>query len=410
MLLRNVILNGAKKDLRLDNGLIAQINDEILPLPEEEILEGEGLTVVPAFYNLHTHAAMSLMRGYADDLDLFTWLNEHIWPLEAKMTGDDIYVGTRLAVLEMIKSGTVHFDDMYWFTAKAAQAAKELGIRARIGLLVLSHNSNAEKLNQEVLEQLENYQGRVKISATPHAVYTVDEKTMIWVRDIAEKYNFTFHIHVSETAKEVEDCQKAHGLTPVMWLDKLGCLSKRTIAAHSIHLTDEDIKTYAKRGVTAVHVPGSNMKLCSGIFPYRKMKEAGVRVVFGTDGCCSSNDLSMFSTLREASYLAKLFSGDPKIAPAEEIYKMATRDSALAAGVDGGVIEEGKAADLLLLNLNLPEMTPNRNLISNIIYAASPECVDTVICDGQVLMRHRKVDGEEEILKDARKTFKRLIG
>ena len=197
-------------------------------------------------------------------------------------------------------------------------------------------------------------------------------------------------------------------MSPVAWLDKLGILKETTIMAHCVHLSDEDLEIIAKRRSWAVHVPLSNMKLSSGVFPYKRIRDFGVRACLGTDGCCSSNDLSMFNVMRFASYLAKVFHKEPTIAPAEEVYAMATRQGALAAGVDGGVIEVGKAADCLLINTELPCLVPNHDLISNLVYSASPECVDTVICDGKILMRGRVVPGEEEIIAKAKESVKRL--
>jgi len=408
LLIKGAVLKGASSDVRIRDGLFSEIAPSLSPLPDENVIDAHGMAITPAFYNLHGHAAMTLMRGYADDLELFTWLNEHVWPFEAKLKAEDIYNGTRLAILEMIKSGTVHLEDMYWFTYEAARAAKEMGIRARIGLLALSTNGDADKLNRECLDRIDEFRGIVKISIAPHAVYTVNESRLLQSLHASEEYGLDLHIHVSETEKEVADCQKEHGMSPVAWLDKLGILKETTILAHCIHVSDEDLEIIAKRKSWAVHVPFSNMKLASGAFPYKRVREFGVKACLGTDGCCSSNDLSMFGAMRGAAYLAKLFHKDPTIAPAEEVYAMATRQGALAAGVDGGVIEVGKAADCLLINTDLPCLVPNHNLISNLVYSASSECVDTVICNGKILMRGRVVPGEEEIIAKARESVKRL--
>ncbi|MBR5900964.1 amidohydrolase [bacterium] len=408
LFIKGAVLNGAVTDVRIKDGLFSEIEPSLSPLPNETVLDAQGMAITPAFYNLHGHAAMTLMRGYADDIELFKWLNDYVWPFEAKLKGEDIYNGTRLAILEMIKSGTVHFEDMYWFTYQAARAAKEMGIRARIGLLALSTNGDADKLNRECLERIDEFRGIVKISIAPHAVYTVNESRLLQSLHASEEYGLTLHVHVSETEKEVRDCFKEHGMSPVAWLDKLGILKETTIMAHCVHLSDDDLEIIAKRKAWAVHVPLSNMKLSSGVFPYKRIRDFGVRACLGTDGCCSSNDLSMFNVMRFASYLAKVFHKEPTIAPADEVYAMATRQGALAAGVDGGIIEVGKAADCLLINTDLPCLVPNHNLISNLVYSASPECVDTVICDGRILMRGRVAPGEEEIIAKARESVKRL--
>lgn len=408
ILIKGAVRFGEVVDVRIKDGIFSEIAPSLSQVPGENVIDANGMAITPAFYNLHTHAAMTLMRGYADDIELFAWLNEHVWPLEAKMKAEDIYNGTRLAILEMIKSGTVHFEDMYWFPLDAARAAKEMGIRARIGLLALSTNSDADKINRECLERIGEFRGIVKISIAPHAVYTVNESRLLQSLHASEEYDLTLHIHVCETEKEVADCVKEHGLTPVAWLDKLGILKENTVAAHCVHLTDADIEILAQRKTWAVHAPFSNMKLSSGVFPYKRIKEGGVRFCLGTDGCCSSNDLSIFGAMRGAAYLAKLFHKDPTIAPAEEIYSLATRQGALAAGVDGGLIEVGKAADCLLIDTDVPCLVPNHNLISNLVYSAGSHCVDTVICAGKVLMRGRVVPGEEEIIAKARESAKRL--
>jgi 5-methylthioadenosine/S-adenosylhomocysteine deaminase len=410
ILIKGAVRFGEVVDVRIRDGLFSEIAPNLSPLPDETVLDARGMAIVPAFYNLHGHAAMSLMRGYADDMELFKWLNEYVWPFEAKMTGEDIYNGTRLAILEMIKSGTVHFEDMYWFPLDAARAAKEMGIRARIGLLTLSNNSNANKLNRECLERIDEFRGRVKIAYSPHAVYTVNEKTLREVVETSERFGLNIHIHCSETEKEVADCIGEHGLTPTAWLMKLGILRENTLLAHCVHLTDEDIDLIAESGSVAVHVPLSNLKLASGVFPYARIRERGAKVALGTDGCCSSNDLSMFGVMRGAAYLAKGFHNDTTIAPASEIFSFATRQGALAAGVDGGFVEVGKAADCLLINTDIPCLVPNYSLVSNLVYSASPECVDTVICDGRIIMKGRKVEGEEEIVAKARESVKRLAG
>ena len=395
ILIKGAVRFGEVVDVRIRDGLFSEIAPNLSPLTDETVLEARGMAIVPAFYNLHGHAAMSLMRGYADDRPLQEWLEQYVG--YKKMTGEDIYNGTRLAILEMIKSGTVHFEDMYWFPFDAARAAKEMGIRARIGLLTLSNNSNANKLNRECLERIDEFRGIVKIAYSPHAVYTVNEKTLREVVETSERFGLNIHIHCSETEKEVADCIGEHGLTPTAWLGKLGILRENTLLAHCVHLTDEDIDLRAESGSVAVHVPLSNLKLASGVFPYARIKERGVKVALGTDGCCSSNDLSMFGVMRGAAYLAKGFHNDTTIAPASEIFSFATRQGALAAGVDGGFVEVGKAADCLLINTDIPCLVPNYSLVSNLVYSASPECVDTVICDGRIIMKGRKVEGFKEL-------------
>ena len=355
---------------------------------------------------------MTLLRGIADDMELFEWLNEHIWPAEAKLTAEDIYWGSRLACLEMIKSGTVFFNDMYFQPAETIRAVEESGIRAAVGMIVLDVNpdSNAkfQRDNEAVWAARSRYSDRIQLAWSPHAIYTVSEPALLKVAEKAAAMQIRIHIHLAETAHETADCRKQHGCTPVEYLDRLGLLSPNTLAAHSVHLTDGDIEILKKREVNLAYMPCSNYKLSSGKFRFHRLLESGCRVTFGTDGCASNNNLSMFDEMKFGALGAKVEYGGPTACHADQIFTAATRSGAEAFGIDAGVLEPGRLADIMLLNLDSPMMVANHNLISNVVYAADSSCVLTVICDGRVLMLNRHVPGEAEVIREARRCAEHL--
>ena len=409
LLLKNVILARKNTDIRIRNGQFEKIAQNLTPEDGEDLFHANGtLAILPAFYNAHTHAAMTLMRGYADDLELFRWLSEMIWPLEAQLTPEDVYNGSRLAILEMIRSGTVFFNDMYWFQKQTVRAAEEMGIRACIGLLQLS-NGNDNTDNEWLKENRNSFSSRIQTALAPHAIYTVDTETLRKTGEIASGQNELIHIHLAETKKEFDDCINQHNMTPVQYLDTLGLLTPRTILAHSIYLTEDDIKLIAKRNSITVHMPASNMKLASGRFPGETILKHHSRIALGTDGACSNNNLSMIEEMKLAALLAKLGSENPETFPAPLVYDMASRRGAEAFGLHAGVIQEGYLADAILVDLNTPTMTPDFHTISNMVYAADPSVIDSVICDGKFLMKHRVIDGEQEILATARESAHKLV-
>lgn len=355
----------------------------------DETIDATGTAILPPFYNTHTHAAMSLLRGYADDMPLQRWLNEYIWPYENKMTAADIREGSRLAIREMIQTGTVFFSDMYFEIGETIAVAKEFGIRAAIGVTFVESHSKSQQ--EEKLDMLRHWgdptNGLITLTVAPHAIYTVGSDLLVKCAEVARSIGMKLHIHLSETRKEVEDCLREHGTTPVRYLDSLGFLGPDVIAAHVVHVDEEEAAILASRGVTIAHCPCSNLKLASGIFPYRLLHDAGCRITLGTDGDSSNNNLDMREEMKFAALLAKASSGDPEVMPADEALAMATRNGAAAFGIDAGVIQEGKLADALLVRLDDVRMQPCHNLVSNWVYAAGSSCIDTVICNGKILMR-----------------------
>ena len=413
ILIRNVLLNGKHTDIAVRGNRIAKIETGIQG-DFDQVIDGSHYAALPPFYNTHCHAAMTLLRGIADDMELFEWLNNHIWPAEAKLTDEDIYWGTRLACLEMIKSGTVFFNDMYFRPAQTIRAVEEAGIRAAVGMIVLDINpdSNAkfQRDNEAVWADRAKYSDRIQLAWSPHAIYSVSEPALRKVSERAAAMHVRVHIHMSETAHEVAECRERHGCTPVEYLDRLGLLSDMTLAAHSVHLTDEDIEILRKRGVNLAYMPCSNYKLSSGKFRFHRLMETGCRVTFGTDGCASNNNLSMFDEMKFGALGAKLEYGGPTACRADQIFTAATRSGAEAFGIDGGLLEPGHLADIMLLDLDSPMMVADHNLISNAVYSADTSCVSTLICNGKVLMLDRHVPGEAEVVREARRCAKHLRG
>ena len=391
ILIKDVLLHGQET-----NVLIAGNRFADLAAPRDaaadEVIEAEGMAILPPFYNTHTHAAMTLLRGYADDMPLDVWLQEYIWPREDKLTADDIYEGSRLAIREMIRSGSVFFNDMYFEIGMTARAVEQMGVRACLGITLMDAHPMA--LRQEKEAFLRGWQdptgGRISLAVAPHAIYTAGTETLRYARELARRSGVRLHIHLSETLQEVEDCLRDHGMRPVPYLDSLGLLGPDVVAAHCIHLDDDEIALLARRGVTVSHCPCSNLKLGSGLFRYDRMIASGLRVTLGTDGCSSNNNLDMREEMKFAALLAKYQAG-PATLPAAEVLRWATRNGAETFGIDAGEIAAGRLADAILVDLSSERFQPRYNLVSDWVYAADSSCVDTVICDGRILMRGREL-------------------
>ena len=414
ILLKSVVLPGQGGDKVVDVLIVGNRFARIGMVSSEEALGAEVVdcsryAIFPAFYNGHSHAAMSLLRGYADDMPLQKWLQEYIWPFEAKLTGDDISIAARLAVLEMIKSGTVFFADMYWHRERTMKVVEDMGIRASIGVTFAESLMPQEAIENN-FEFLANHTGeseRVRLSVAPHSVYTVGEKLLKRCADFARSENYLVHIHLSETRQELEDCEKQYGCSPVGLLERAGMLGRNLIAAHCVHFSDDDLKSFVNSGAAAILNPCSNLKLASGIPPVDRLLRAGANVALGTDGVSSNNNLDMREEMKYIALLAKVCGGAETL-PAHDALKMATVNSARAYGIDAGEIAEGKLADCLLVDLKNERMVPSHDLVSNWVYAADSSCIDSVICNGKFVMRGRHVDGEEEIVREAASCAKRL--
>ena len=402
----------SRKDIVIGDGRFLKIADAAAPedATGAEIVDCSRFAVLPAFYNGHTHAAMTLLRGYADDMPLQKWLQEYIWPFEAKLCGDDIEIACRLAVLEMIKSGTVFFADMYWHREKTIKVVEEMGIRAAVGVTFAESLMTAEQIegNFDFLAAHTGESERVRLALAPHSVYTVGEKLLKRCADFARSENFLIHTHLSETVKELEDCERQYGCSPVRLLERAGMLGETLAAAHCVHLSDDDMKALVDSGTTAVLNPCSNLKLASGIPPIDRLLRAGAKVALGTDGDSSNNNLDLHEEMKLAALIAKV-QGGAETLPAHRALEMATVNVARAYGLmDAGEIREGFLADCLLVDLKNERMTPCHDLVSNWVYSADSSCIDSVICNGKFVMRNRHVDGEEDIIREAESCAKRL--
>lgn len=385
ILLKNVTLDGRDCNILVDGNRFKDI-DAPANVEGAEVVDCSDLAIVPAFYNAHAHNAMTLLRGYADDIALSTWLNDYIWPYEAKMTAGDIRRGSQIAADEMIRTGSVAMNDMYFDIEETIDVMDKSGLRALIGITVMDNHSKAESEAKRhfVREWKDPTGGRIKIAMAPHSVYTVSTENLKSTAAFARDNGLKLHIHLCETAEEVSNCIKAYGTTPVRYLESIGFLGSDVIAAHCVHVDKEEWDILAKRGVTVVNCPCSNMKIASGRFPYEMAIASGTKVSLGTDGCCSNNNLDMREEMKFAALLAKV-AGDPTLLPAKDVLDWATRGGAEAMGFDAGVIAAGKLADFILLNKKAGAMCPCHNIISNWVYAADSAVIDSVYCDGKRL-------------------------
>ncbi len=408
-----------KQSLLIKDDKIVEISTEIDEINADKIIDADGKILLPGLINTHTHLSMTLFRGLADDLSLDSWLNDHIWPMEANLNGEYCYIGALLGAVELIKSGTTTFSDMYFYMEDVARAVDEAGIRAVLSYGMIDFGDEEKRANEikENLTLFENCNGmadgRIKVFFGPHSPYTASEELLIRVRELADEYNMGIHIHVSETQKEINDVSAEKGLRPFEYLDKIGFLGPDVVAAHSVWLSDSEIEIIKKNNVKISHNPCSNMKLASGIAPVSKLIENDICVSIGTDGASSNNNLDLIEELKTASLLQKVSTLDPKVLNSDESIAMGTIKGAEALGLDSeiGSIEVGKKADIILIDTNAANMTPDSStLSSNIIYSANGSNVDTTICNGKILMENKKLTvlDEEEIYAKARQAIKEL--
>lgn len=360
---------------------------------EAKVIDAAGKIAVPGMVNTHTHAAMTLLRSYADDMVLMDWLQNKIWPAEDGLTDDDIYWGTMLSIAEMLKTGTTCFADMYFAMDRVADAVAETGIRAALsrGLTGFS-DENYAKLEENAnlfKERHNSCNGRIRVMLGPHAPYTCSVEYLKKVIATAQNIGSEIHMHLSETAGEVSDCVKQHGVSPIKLMNSLGMFECGTLAAHCVHVDADDIKIMAAKNVRVAHNPQSNLKLASGIAPVPAMLAAGITVGLGTDGTSSNNNLDMLEECRLAAMLHKNMTGDPQIIPAGQALAMATSEGAKALGFKNlGKIEAGQKADIVLYDMDKPYWHPRHDRISLFVYAANACDADTVIIDGKVLMQN----------------------
>ncbi len=401
MLLQNVFHDGQVCDILIQGNKIARIAPHII-IPNEETLDCSGKAILPSFANTHTHASMMFLRGVGEDKPLFEWLNESIWPLENKLKPEHIYPLSRFAILEMIKTGTTFFCDMYCDVDETIKAVQDMGIRAMIpyvGAMDVFDSNEFPKRLTKATDYMSTSSpcSRVIKGLSCHAIYTTSEKMIRTFYEIARKQDTYFHIHISETQKEVDDCINQFGCRPVELLHKWGVLGPKTILAHAVHLSDTEIKILAQTQSVIAHCPTSNLKLNSGAMDLQKYLNAGLRLTLGTDSVSSNNSLSMTSEMKFAALSAKSIAGSTMAGKVDDIFNIATQNGFQAFGINAGKIEEDSLADFILVDLNHHFLMPNTNLKSNMIYAADSSCITDVFCDGKQIMTNGHIKNEEEI-------------
>jgi len=419
-----------KRQPIIENGLIAIKNGQIahvdaktkasMPLKAAKTIDGEGKVALPGLVNCHTHVAMTLFRGVAEDKPLDDWLRNTIWPLEAKLKPPDIYDGALLGCLEMIQSGTTCFADMYFHEEVVAQAVERAGLRAALapGILEAGDVRRGERMLKDAVEIAKKYHGyaseRVKIQLGPHAVFSCSPNLLRRVHEAALSLGVGVHIHLAESSETSKALRAKYGFGEVELLEHLGFLKDlNVLAAHCIHLSKEEMHLLARRGVKVAYNPVSNMKLGMDVPKIKELIRLGVTVGIGTDGPASNNTLDMFESMKIAALLQKVACKDPTVLPAETVLKMATLDGARALGLEKSVgsLEVGKRADIILVDFDKSHLTPRHNLYANLVYSAHGSDVDTVIVDGNVLMEKRKVKtlDEVEVIKKAQRTAQNLV-
>lgn len=362
-----------------------------------QTIDGRNHLAVPGWVNAHTHTAMTLFRSYADDMVLMDWLQNKIWPMENNLDGRAVYWGSLLGMAEMIRTGTTCFADMYFFMDETAQAARDCGIRAVLsrGLTGASVADGKSRLDENT-ELYKKWHGacddRIRVMFGPHAPYTCSPDFIKSVVERAGSLGAEIHMHLSETQGEVDDCLKQYGKTPIALMEDLGMFELGTLAAHCVHVTEEDQAIMAKHHVRVAHNPQSNLKLASGIAPVASMLEKGLTVGLGTDGASSNNNLDMLEEVRLAALLAKTESGNLKAVPAAQALAMGTVQGAKAVGYDDlGQLAVGQRADIVLYNMDSPHWYPRHDRVSLLVYAASAQDVDTVLVDGRVLLQNKEL-------------------
>jgi 5-methylthioadenosine/S-adenosylhomocysteine deaminase len=406
-------LDGEVVGLRADDGLIAELGPSVSPGSGDETIDATGLLLSPPMVNGHTHAAMTLFRGFGDDMPLMEWLETKIWPAEAKLQPEDVYWGTRLACAEMIRAGTTKFVDMYWHGAEVAAAVRDAGVRGLVSSVIIDQLDPAkgEALRPEVVQilgRLGEAGPTVEPSLGPHAIYTVSAETLRWIAELGGERAIPLHTHLSETEQEVADCVEAHGKRPAAYLDELGFLGPRTVLAHGVWLDDSELELIAERGATVVANPAANMKLAvGGLLPYPRAARAGVALGLGTDGVSSNSNLDSFEEVKLFALSQKHMSGDPSVLPAGEALAIAR---GLRSPVLGGTpLAVGQPADFLLLRATEPELSAG-DLDADLVYAAGGSVVDTTVVAGEVLMRDRRVAELEDIVDEVRSRVRKLTG
>lgn len=405
-----VIKNG---NIYIENEKIKKITSDNIDFSYDKKIDGKNYLAMPGFVNAHTHVGMSLFRNFSDDVELMTWLNEKIWPLEDKLIAEDVYWASLLSHAEMIMTGTTSFADMYYFEEQTIKALEKSKMRAQISRGLTLEDKNYKKIeeNIELFKKYENSQnGRINIAFGPHAIYTTDKNYLKEINKYAKKYKMPIHIHLSETKTENIDCMKRFNQSPTEVFEECGIFENKTIAAHGVYLSDKDLDILSKYDVSVVHNPSSNLKLSSGFLDCTRVINKKINLAMGTDSSASNNNLSMIKEISLTSLVSKY--NNPQNLKAYDVLKMATINGAKALGLDDkiGTLEEGKLADIILIDLNNPNHTPQNNLISSLPYSTFDKDVSYVIINGDLVYDDKKFVylNEKEIIKNAEESFQKL--
>lgn len=406
-------------DIAIEGNVIKAVGTtEALPAEwkADTVIDASHMVALPGFINAHTHAAMTLLRSYADDLPLMLWLQDKIWPLEAKLEEEDVYWATKLCIAEMLLSGTTTFADMYFYMNAVARAVEESGIRACLSRGMMGEGENAQLALDESSALIASWHGkangRIITMLGPHAPYTCSPSYLEKVMALAEKNKVGIHIHLAETAEELTNIKARYGKTPIALMDEIGLFSFQTLAAHCVHVTDEDIQILKAQKVGVAHNPESNMKLASGISPVPTMLQRGIPVALGTDGAASNNNLDMLEEMRSAALLHKVNQLDPTVIASYQALEMATKHGSIALGLQDkvGMLKPGMLADLILFDFDKPHLYPRHDVLAHLVYAAQSSDIDTVIVDGHILVRAGQITNADikQICHEAQKRADRL--
>lgn len=407
------IIEGA--DIFIEGNLIKKIGNN-LQIKASEVIDGNFLLMTPGFVNGHTHLGMSYFRNYADDLKLMDWLENEIWPIENKLTADDIYWSSLLSICENIKSGVINFCDMYYEMDRVCDATIISGIRGTLTRGLTDNDGKGKEKLKSVRELYNNYHnkanGRIKVVPAPHAIYTCSENFLREISDLSKDLDGIINIHLSETKGEVENSLKEHGMTPISYVNSLGLLDNHVIAAHCVHITDEEISLIKDKKFYPIYNPTSNLKLASGFTPVEKLLKNNIIMGIGTDGDSSNNSQNLLQDMHIGAIVNKAREMDEQAVKAIEILKMATINGQKALGISkAGLIKEDYLADLTIFNLKSSNFTPKNNLINALVYSATAEDVRDVLCDGKFVMRNRELVNldEERIKFEVNRHFEELV-
>lgn len=402
-------------EIFIEGNLIKKIGNN-LQIKASEVIDGNFLLMTPGFVNGHTHLGMSYFRNYADDLKLMDWLENEIWPIENKLTADDIYWSSLLSICENIKSGVTNFCDMYYEMDRVCDATIISGIRGTLTRGLTDNDGKGKEKLKSVRELYNNYHnkanGRIKVVPAPHAIYTCSENFLREISDLSKDLDGIINIHLSETKGEVENSLKEHGMTPISYVNSLGLLDNHVIAAHCVHITDEEISLIKDKKFYPIYNPTSNLKLASGFTPVEKLLKNNIIMGIGTDGDSSNNSQNLLQDMHIGAIVNKAREMDEQAVKAIEILKMATINGQKALGISkAGLIKEDYLADLTIFNLKSSNFTPKNNLINALVYSATAEDVRDVLCDGKFVMRNRELVNldEERIKFEVNRHFEELV-